>query len=63
MTERFEGDVMLLNLWPQTAEKIVDLQYEVWRTTQKYFHSHGGRRQAGLLKVPVESDSYFWICS
>jgi hypothetical protein len=52
-----------LNLWPQTAEKIVNPQGEVRGGTKQHIHSHGWRRQRGFLEVLVESDAYFWICS
>ncbi len=62
VAQRFERQVLLLNLRPQAAEKIIDPTREVRVTPEQYLHTHGWRRQSSLLEDAVKSESYLCVC-
>lgn len=61
VSERFEREILLLNLWPQTAEKVVGPSCKVWITTKQDFHSHGRSGQPSVQKYSMKVESYLCV--
>ncbi len=62
VAQRFEGKVVLLDLRPQAAEKIVDPSGELWIIPKQDLHTHGWCKQASLFKDPVKIEPDLCIC-
>src|SRR5215469_15613664 len=62
VTNTFERKILSLDLWQQTAKKIVGPSRKVWITTEQHFHPHRWRGQRGFLEKLIELNSYLCLC-
>jgi len=62
ITKRVKGKIKLLDLQAQATEKIVGPSCKFWITPEQDLHTHGWRREPGLLEEPVLSESYLCVC-
>jgi len=62
VTNTFERKVLSLDLWQQTAKKIMGPSRQVWITTKRHFHPHRWRGQRSFLEKLIELNSYFRLC-
>ena len=61
ITNMFERKILLLDVWQQTAKKIMGPSREVWITTKQHFHPHRWRGQRSFLEKLIELNSYLCL--